>query len=95
MAAVAARMMATAAAPRIVAAALPAARLTAATASICGIAAVGAAAASGQAAPLQLLLDPFLCMNRNKREPKKANHGARPCSNRRRRRMKRLRRSPG
>jgi hypothetical protein len=33
--------------------------------------------------------------NRNARNPKAANHGARPCSNRRRRRMKRLRRTPG
>jgi len=46
-------------------------------------------------AGLSLLQDPILCMNRNRREPKKANHGARPCSNRRRRRLKRLRRSPG
>ncbi len=32
---------------------------------------------------------------RNSREPKNANHGARPCNNRNRRRNRRLRRSPG
>ena len=59
------------------------------------VAAAATAVAVPSVAALSLLDDSILCMNRNRREPKKANHGARPCSNRRRRRLKRLRRSPG